>query len=127
MPVKQQKKLSNSVKIKFFNACKIIEELKLISQDILKEDSNVIGIYLFGSIIRETYVPGSDADILIVLKDDKRRVKDRIPKFLRYFLSASIATDIFPYTEKELNDMISSNNSFITNIWREKIVLTEKR
>jgi predicted nucleotidyltransferase len=126
MHVRQQKKLSNSVKVRFVNAPEIIEVLKSISGHILQRDENVLGIYLFGSLSDDTYVPGSDADILIVLKDDERRFIDRIPEFLRYFLTASVATDVFPYTRKEAEEMISKGNSFFTNIWDKKKILAER-
>lgn len=122
----QQKKLSSFVKVRFINAPKLIEELKSISGHILQRDENVLGIYLFGSLSDDTYVPMSDADILIVLKKENRRFIDRMPEFLRYFLKVSVATDVFPYTKKEIEEMIFNGNTFLTTIWRKKKVLAER-
>ena len=72
-------------------------------------------------------MPGSDADILILLKDDKSRFVDRIPEFSRCFLDVSIATDIFPYTEKEIEERLSARDSFITTLWKEKVLLPHVR
>ena len=77
----QQKKLSSFVKVRFINAVEVTEKLKSISGHILQSDENVLGIYLFGSLSDDKYVARSDADILIILKDDKRRFIDRIPDF----------------------------------------------
>ncbi len=96
------------------------------TREILKCDENVLGIYLFGLLIKNTYVPGSDADILIVLEKDDRRFIDRMPKFLRYFLNVPVATDVFPYTKQEIQRMIADQNPFMMTLWREKMALSER-
>lgn len=122
----QPERLLSSVKVRFLDGNKIIDELKSIAEDILKKNNNVLSIYLFGSISKGNYMTGSDADILVVLRDDNRRFIDRIPEFLRYFLNTSVATDVFPYTQKELERMILTENNFITKIWKEKKLLAKK-
>ena len=124
--VNQPKRLSSSVRVRFLDAPAILEKLRLISKDILENNYNVLGIYIFGSLATGNYAPGSDADILIVLKEDDRRFIDRIPEFLRYFLNASIATDVFPYTKKEIEGMIAEKNPFITTLWKGKKILAER-
>lgn len=126
MHVKQQNKLSSSVKVRFINVNEVIEELRSIARKILKKDPNVIGIYLFGSLAKGNCIPASDADILIMLNRGEKRFIDRIPRFLRHFLNAPIAVDVFPYTKKELDEMINCGHLFITKIWKEKIVLAER-
>jgi predicted nucleotidyltransferase len=116
----------SSVKVRFLDPGRPIEALKRISHEILKRDPNILGIYLFGSLVKGTYAPGSDADILILLKDDQRRFIDRIPEFLRHYLNAPIATDVFPYTKQEIQQMIADQNPFIMTLWKEKIILAER-
>ena len=125
MPVKQQKELSSSVKVKYLNGPQIIKELKSISKDIAKRNNNILGIYLFGSLSKKRYAPGSDADILIILKEDTRRIIDRTSEYIKYFSDISIAVDIFPYTKTEFNRMMLNGNSFIKHIWKQKINLLE--
>jgi predicted nucleotidyltransferase len=124
--VKQPEGLSSSVRVRFLDVSRILERLKSISRDVLRRNSNVLGIYLFGSLVKGTYVPGSDADILIVLNEDNRRFIDRMPEFLRFFLNVPIAIDVFPYTSKEIEGMIADQNPFITTLWKEKTVLAER-
>ena len=126
MPVKQPKKLSSSVRIKYFNGPKIIEELTSIAKDIGKKNNNILGIYLFGSLCEKTYMPGSDADILIILRKDPRRIINRTTKYLKCFLNASVAVDIFPYTKNEFDKMMLEGNVFINHIWGKKIILVER-
>jgi predicted nucleotidyltransferase len=122
--VTQPERLSNSVKVRFLDAPRIINELRAISKDIMKRDQNVLGIYLFGSLSKRNYSPRSDGDILIILGTDTRRFMDRIPYFLRFFLNAPIPIDVFPYTEEEMREMVSEGNLFITRIQHEGIPLT---
>lgn len=126
MPVKQQKESLSFVRVKFLNAQKIIEELKSISRAIVEEDSNVAGIYLFGSLVKNSYAPGSDADVLVLLKEDNRRFIDRIPHYAKFFLDVSVPVEVFPYTEKEIKKMLQKDNYFINRIWKEKISLIER-
>ena len=123
MPVKQQKESLGSVKVKYLNGSMIINELKSISKDMVNKNDNILEIYLFGSLCKETYSPGSDADILLILKEDPRRIIDRIFEYMKYFLHASVAVDVFPYTKTEINNLLSEGNSFINRIWKEKIKL----
>jgi predicted nucleotidyltransferase len=126
MRARQPNGLSNSVKVTFLDREGIIEKLRRISSDILKGNKNILGIYLFGSLAGGRSVPGSDADILIVLREDRRRFIDRMTEFLRLYLRIPIAIDVFPYTGDELKTMIASGNRFITTLWLEKVVLAER-
>ncbi|MBW1848207.1 MAG: nucleotidyltransferase domain-containing protein, partial [Deltaproteobacteria bacterium] len=123
MQLNQQEKSSSSVKVRYLNASEIIVSLKSIAVHILDMNKNVSGVYLFGSLSKNNYSAGSDADILIVLKKDKRRVIDRIPEFLRCFLDVPISIDIFPYTEDEIQEMIVNDNRFASQLWNEKKIL----
>lgn len=127
MPVRQQKESLSSVKVRFLDAPKIIEELKAISREIVEKDRNIIGIYLFGSLVKNNYSLGSDADILVLLEKDSRRFIDRIPHYAKLFLDISIPVEVFPYTEEEIKKMLCEENHFIKNIWKEKIILSERK
>lgn len=114
------------VKVKFLDPERILAGLTEIAGSLILNNQNIKGIYLFGSLTRRKVVPGSDADILILLKKDARRMIDRIPEFHKHFLTSSVPTDIFPYTEAEIRNLLNENNSFIRSIWKEKIVLAEQ-
>jgi len=126
MPVMPPLPSSTFVKIKFLDPERILAELNATARSLILKNQNIKGIYLFGSLAQGKVVPGSDADILILLKKDDRRMIDRIPEFLKHFLTSSIPTDVFPYTETEIQNLLSENNLFIRSIWKEKIVLAEQ-
>jgi len=116
----------SSVKVRFLDRPKIIESLKTIASQVLKDHSNVMEVVLFGSLATGKCAPGSDADIMLVLERDDRRFMDRIPEFARIFMEAPIPTDIFPYTAEEKNTMLFGGNPFLKRAWKERIVLAQR-
>ena len=115
----------DTVKIKSLNKNKVLRKLKHIAGGIIKENPKVMEISLFGSLARGNYTGRSDADILIVLKEDSRRFIGRIPRYLSSFLYADIPVDVFPYTEEELKQL-RKENLFIKRILDEKIILINR-
>jgi len=67
----------------------------------------VMKIIIFGSFAENRAVPGSDVDILIVLKSDSRKLIDRIQDYLDAFSEIGIAIDVFPYTINELDNPLA--------------------
>ncbi|MFQ6008753.1 MAG: nucleotidyltransferase domain-containing protein [Candidatus Zixiibacteriota bacterium] len=107
-------KSPNSVKVSYLKGSEVLSQLSQAAKR-LKENSNVFKVYLFGSFVKGDYRPGSDADVSIVLKHDKRRIIDRIPEYLDYFSEVTVPVDVFPYTVDEVEAMKKSSNP----LWRE--------
>jgi len=106
-----QRKLSPSVKISYFNKEVVWDSLKKFTGQLKKKHPEIERIIVFGSLVRDDCVPGSDVDLLIVLgKSDKpflERITDYMPsKF-------PVGVDIFPYTRQELKTMIKEGNFLI--------------
>lgn len=98
-----------------------MKELRKIAKKLKEENPNVDKILLFGSLARKEATPKSDADILVILKDDERRFIDRIPDFLEYFRLMGMGVDIFPYTRQEVNSMMAEGNYLLKRAVREGI------
>ncbi len=79
-----------------------IERLRDLADSLLRSRTDILAVYLFGSLAQGRHVPGSDADLLIILSRDERRMVDRIPEFLRVFLDSPVPVDVLPLTEQEL-------------------------
>ncbi|MCX7750306.1 MAG: nucleotidyltransferase domain-containing protein [Candidatus Bipolaricaulota bacterium] len=60
----------------------------------------VEAVVLFGSFASGRAVPGSDLDLLIVLREDPRPFLDRLPDYMPDDLPLPV--DVFPYTRAEL-------------------------
>ncbi|MBA7555901.1 hypothetical protein ES705_48593 [subsurface metagenome] len=96
----------NSVKVFWLEHEQLVEEIHKVARGIGKEDENILKIILFGSLAERRGVPGSDADILIILESDDKPFMDRIAEWSERF-SIDFPVEIFPYAEKELNNPIA--------------------
>jgi len=106
-------KSSSSVRIISLDVESIIRKLKFAARELKKSNSNVLDVFLFGSLAKGETVPGSDADLLIVLKKSKKRIIDRVTDFMDSFSGMGMGIDIFPYTVEEINAFKKEENSLI--------------
>jgi predicted nucleotidyltransferase len=86
---------------RFIDREQILRELGVLAARARREHPEILRVVLFGSLAKNTYTAASDADLLIVLKRSDERLIDRIPRFLRLFVAASIPVEVFPYTDAE--------------------------
>ncbi|MFQ5628196.1 MAG: nucleotidyltransferase domain-containing protein [bacterium] len=97
-----QKTYTPSEQVFFPDHRKIKKDLVKLANLALKKDPKIIAIYLFGSRATGNFSARSDADLLIVLREDSRRPMDRIPDYLKLFLKSPVPVEVFPYTEQEI-------------------------
>lgn len=95
----------NSVKAFWLEQEELVKALYKVAKEVGKEDENIVNIILFGSLAENRGVPGSDTDILIILKRADKPFMDRIAEWIEKF-SLDFPVDVFPYTVKELNTPI---------------------
>jgi len=88
-------------------------------------DPNVAAIYLFGSLARGNYGPGSDADILIVehLASTPRQI-DRPLRYIDAFSRLAVPVDIVVLTVEEVAGMRAEGRLFIREAIDGAIALT---
>jgi hypothetical protein len=88
------------------------------AERLLATNPDVDEIVVFGSFAEGNYAPGSDIDILIVLRKSGKPVWDRIPDFLPG--AFPVGLDLFPYTQEELARMETSPmaTAFHRSRWR---------
>ena len=60
-------------------------------------------VVVFGSFENDTYAPGSDIDVFIVLREANDSPRDRIPRFLPQ-KSFGVPVDVFPFTRAEMEE-----------------------
>ena len=112
------------VKVTFLDIAPILAGLQARAQRLLVSHPRVHEVSLFGSLMRGTYGPGSDADLLVLLDTDARRFVDRIPEFLEQFSGLGIAVDVFPYTLGEIAAM--QDVAFVKTALAERSVLASR-
>jgi len=81
-------------------------------------------VALFGSLARGDAVPGSDADLLVVLRESDLSFLERSAKYRP--AGVGIGIDVFAYTQDEVDAMLASGNAFLTQALREGITLVNK-
>ncbi|MEE9296447.1 MAG: nucleotidyltransferase domain-containing protein [Phycisphaerae bacterium] len=92
-----------SSKVTYLDRAKAIEQLRLLAGRLLETHPEVTEVRLFGSLAGMTAVPGSDADVLIVLTSHTQpRWFDRIAEFQAVFAATDMPVEVFPYTQREL-------------------------
>lgn len=100
---------------RFVDEAEVIGKLKEIALALSRENNNIEAIYLFGSYAKTRAASlYSDADIMIVLKEDKRRPVDRLDEFILAFLDAPVPVDVLVNTRKELETARQEGNRFFS-------------
>jgi predicted nucleotidyltransferase len=92
----------NSVRIFWLDQERLQAELTRTAQRVGSDDETIVKIILFGSLAEGRGVPGSDADILIVLKRADEPFMKRLEAWSAKF-AVNFPIELFPYTEEELH------------------------
>jgi len=98
--------MSQSIEIKSVDAEQVRRCMDEYAARLLASNPAVEEIIVFGSFVENTYAPGSDLDVFIVLTSAQQRPRDRIPDFLPNRFPAPM--DIFPFTRAEMAELDSS-------------------
>ncbi len=93
---------SGSVKIISLDVEAVRSRLTEAARSLKSQDRNVVSVWLFGSLARGDYLPGSDADLLIVLEKIAGPLSARIDRFVDRFAGVGVPVDLFPVSEAEL-------------------------
>jgi predicted nucleotidyltransferase len=113
---------STSVKIHWLDSQSVIEKLKIVARQMKARHPEIEQVLLFGSLARGEAVPGSDADLLVILSSTTQPLMARIPHYLPVGLPLGV--DVFPYTQEEIDRMLAEGNSFIRHAVQEGVALT---
>ncbi|RDV81212.1 nucleotidyltransferase domain-containing protein [Ammonifex thiophilus] len=81
---------------------KLIEALKEEAERLGRENPNVKKIVLFGSLAEGRAIPGSDADLLIVLTESDSPFLERLAEWSAK-MKIDFPVEVFPYTQEELH------------------------
>lgn len=115
---------SPTVKIFYFPKKGVWAALRALSAEMAKEFPEIERIIVFGSLARGEAVPGSDVDLLIILKESPLPLLERIPKYIPTHFPVGI--DIFPYTQYELESKLREEDFFIKRALKEGIELFKR-
>jgi len=109
-----------SVKIRSVEAGEVTAALRKWAEKLCGENLDVAAVGYFGSYAKKSFVPGSDLDVLIVLRRSPfPRFFDRVPDL--YPDSFPVGVDIFAYTIEELREMQARKNAWIGHVLDETV------
>jgi uncharacterized protein len=99
----------------------VIENLKHLARRLMDQHPEIESVWLFGSLARGEAVPGSDADLLILLSASDIPLRDRFVAYLP--TEAPIGVEVFPYTQQEIDDAIAGGSTFLAQVLQERVRL----
>lgn len=92
-----------SVKVFWLDSQEAVARLRSAAEGLIEQRPELVGVYLFGSLAEGRAVPGSDADLLIVLNHSDRRWLDRPLDYLPAFDDVGLPVEVFCYTADEVD------------------------
>jgi predicted nucleotidyltransferase len=126
LPSVYVKRSCGSSRVTYLDRPRAIEQLRLLAGELIASNPDVIEVRLFGSLARMESVPGSDADVFILLRrDESPRWFDRIPRFSAAFDATDMPVEVFPYTQDEV-DRLEHSGSGLLRAARNGIVLARR-
>jgi predicted nucleotidyltransferase len=115
-----------SSRVTYLDRERAVEQLRLLAGELVASNAEVIEVRLFGSLARMESVPGSDADLFILLRrDESPRWFDRIPRFSAAFADTDMPVEVFPYTLDEV-DRLEQSGSGLLRAARSGILLAAR-
>jgi len=90
-------------------------------KDLTSRHPEIERVVLFGSLARGEAVPGSDADLLLVLRDSKEPFLERCARY--HPAGVGVDTDIIAYTRQELAQLQAEGNGLVAQALKEGLVL----
>lgn len=90
-----------SVRVFWLDRALALERLRAAASRLVGQRQDVRAVYLFGSLAQDRAVPGSDADVLVLLERSERRWLDRPLEFGPWFDEVGMPIELFCYTRDE--------------------------
>jgi len=113
------------VKVTWFDYTAVWAEVQRFAQELLQQFSEVEEVRVFGSLVRRECVPGSDVDLLLMLRESSEPFHHRISRYLPR-RPMPVAVDVFPYTLDELQQMLADGNHFLRRAMQESVPLARR-
>ena len=98
---------------RFVDGQLVIDEFQKIASALASKNKNIEAVYLFGSYANGSAGVHSDADILVVLKQDTRGKIDRLDEFILEFSDGPVPADVLVYTKAEAEEALNEGSHFL--------------
>lgn len=118
------KRSFGSVKVFSLDRDTIFGKLREAAFRLAQDHPEVEEITLFGSLARGDAVPGSDADVLVLLQETTAPFQERLSRYT--LRRCGIGVDVFPYTKAELSELRRSAPRFYAALTEQRVILYQK-
>ena len=108
---------SSSVKVFWLDRKETIQRILAAMKALQTRRPEIERAVLFGSLQRGDAVPGSDADVLLVLRTTDLPFGERAAAYRPD--DVGVPVDLFVYTRAELDDMLTDGNRFVSHALAE--------
>lgn len=108
---------SPSVKVFWLDREGAIQRLQAAIKMLRIQHAEIVRAVLFGSLQRGDAVPGSDADVLVVVDSSDLPFRERAAAYP--IEGVGVPVDLFVYTRAELDDMLNAGNGFVSRALAE--------
>jgi predicted nucleotidyltransferase len=113
----------SNVRVFRIDRARTIERLRTRAREVLERRPDVMAIWLFGSLARGNAVPGSDADLYVIVRDSAASPLDRSVDLARQLSGLGIGCDVIVHTEAEQRDLAARGDAFVRVVEREGVCL----
>ena len=87
----------------------------------MTDNPEIESIYLFGLLAWGDAGPGSDADLLVVVRHAAEPFRDRPARY--HTTGIGVGVDVVAYTREELDVLLETGNEFVRRALREGVRL----
>jgi hypothetical protein len=120
-PLRKVSRSSASVKVSYLDRDTVRKALRGAVAALASRRPEIERVLLFGSLATNRAVPGSDADLLVILKRSDRSFLERIPLYIPD--GCGIGVEVFPYTRSEVDEMQAARHPLLTRALAEGVEL----
>lgn len=114
-----------SAKVTYFDKERVWQALRHLAPRLAERHPEIVRIAVFGSLARDEAVPGSDVDLLLILRECDLPFPQRLPRYRPVGFPAPL--EVFAYTEEEVRQMLAEGNPFLRRALAEAVTLLERR
>jgi predicted nucleotidyltransferase len=100
-----QKRSYGSVTVFWLDRSRAVSLLEEAARELGADRPEVLYVGLFGSLAEGRAIPGSDADLLLVLSQSERRFLDRPLDYSPFFSDVGLGVDLFCYLREEIGEV----------------------
>ena len=108
---------SSTVRVFWLNRAETVARLRAAVTTLARRQPEIEQVILFGSLARGDAVPGSDADLLVIVRQADLPFFERSIRYRPE--DAGIGVDVFVYTRDEIAVALADERSFVTHALQE--------